>query len=162
MDLSKELKHYSARLDLWWAQRRKAGEDRFRMQSQRWEAERQRQTERERQMAAGTLPLPGGWYQHPSDPPGYSRWWDGSKWTEHTQAGSAARTSSTGNGVVIAGWITFWVGLFAWPVFIATFVLGIIACTQRRVGNGALLIVLSVIGPLVSLAGCAAVLTSGS
>jgi len=28
---------------------------------------------------------PGGWYPDPSGPPGLQRWWDGAKWTEHTQ-----------------------------------------------------------------------------
>lgn len=29
------------------------------------------------------MTAPPGWYPDPKDPPGYRRWWDGQRWTEH-------------------------------------------------------------------------------
>jgi hypothetical protein len=35
---------------------------------------------------------PPGWYADPSGPPGQQRWWDGTRWTEHTQSAPGAAT----------------------------------------------------------------------
>lgn len=37
---------------------------------------------------APSAPPAGAWHQAPNDPPGTQRWWDGSRWTEHTQQGT--------------------------------------------------------------------------
>ena len=44
-----------------------------------------------------TAATPPGWYPDPSDPQsGQLRWWDGTNWTEHLQAGQPAPTVNTG------------------------------------------------------------------
>jgi Protein of unknown function (DUF2510) len=36
-----------------------------------------------------------GWYPDPSGPAGRQRWWDGNRWTDHTQSAQKSGTSNT-------------------------------------------------------------------
>src|SRR4051794_3578515 len=164
-ELAKTVQHYRSSIEIWWARIKRGEQERADRQLEAGRRRRAEQQERAQKMAAGELQMPQGWHQHPNDPPGYLRWWDGARWTEHTQQSRAAMKATgrkESGGLAIAGFITFIVGLFFWPIFLATFVIGIILATKPgRGGDGALLIVLSVIGPILSIAGCVA-LVSGS
>lgn len=161
-EVAKSLKHYRAQLDIWWARRQRI--------SAEHSAVHQRQRE-DRRLAAGQ-PLEG-WYSDPQNP-AFERRWDGAAWTEETRmappgaAGlvavgpAAVPAASSNSSLQTAGVITFVLGLLFWPIFIASFVIGIMLAVRGSVGNGVLLIVMSVLGPIISLAGCAALLTSGS
>lgn len=155
MEVSKELRHWRSRLDLWWSARRQAESakrDRELAAGRTWNAQR----------ASGQV---AGWHQSPEDPPGIERWATGSGWSEHTRPSPIAARNpreAESRNLIAAGWITFAVGLLFWPVFLATFVIGIIVAARGIGGQGALLIVLSVLGPVISLIGLVALVTGGS
>lgn len=179
MSLTKELQHYRASLDLWWARRKRIAAQHSAVHQRQREAQRvvdQQRAEqglREAALAAGR-PVEG-WYADPQNP-AFERRWDGAAWTEETRMappGAAGRVAVVPGAVPVpaavsnsslqtAGVITFILGLLFWPIFIASFVIGIMLTTRGSVGNGVLLIVMSLLGPIISLAGCAALLTSGS
>lgn len=118
--------------------------------------------QRQQALASGAVALPRGWRRNPSDPPELERWWDG-RWTEHTRESSTARRVRIHNdaaGLVSAGWITFAIGLLAWPLFLATLILGIIVVARGITGQGVILIAAALFGPVISLIGVAAVIGS--
>lgn len=138
-----------------------------------WTARREAdRAQRERELAAGrawgTQRAAGqvtGWHQSAQDPPGIERWATGTGWSEHTRPSPLAERNAReaeSRNLIVAGWITFAVGLLFWPAFIATFVIGIIVAARGIGGQGALLIVVSVLGPIISLVGLTALLFSGS
>lgn len=163
--MNKTLKHYHSALGLWWSRRQRDKAERSARQRELGRAQREARAEHQRALAAGEVAMAKGWYQHPGDPPGYERWWDGTRWGEQTQQSRMAAHNEAqrqSGGLVVAGWVTFAIGLFFWPAFIAPFVIGIILAARGIAGHGAALIVCSLLGPLLSLVGLAALVTSGS
>jgi hypothetical protein len=92
----REIRHYSSRVEIWWAQRQRAEKERRERQleeGRQWQAQR---AEHARKMAAGEIAMPQGWYQHPNEPPGVHRWWNGSAWTDFRQQAGAKRQVAVG------------------------------------------------------------------
>jgi hypothetical protein len=97
MSLKVELSHYRSQIEIWFAQRQRAERERRERQleeGRKWQTER---AEHARRLAAGEVPMPQGWYQHPNEPPGLQRWWNGERWTEFRQQvkGTAVAVGTT-------------------------------------------------------------------
>ena len=62
--------------------------------------------------------------------------------------------------LVLAGWISFTIAMIGvWPLFVASLVIGIVLIVRGRPVHGALLLVLSLIGPMLSFLGAVTMLS---
>ncbi|HYZ27692.1 MAG TPA: hypothetical protein VE570_01445 [Thermoleophilaceae bacterium] len=64
--------------------------------------------------------------------------------------------------LVLAGWISFAIAMIGvWPLFLASLVIGVILIVRGRPAHGVVLLLLSLMGPMLSLVGAMTLLSLG-